>query len=253
VLTVSATDLGTPEPTWLAWPALRDAPPLTLGRALGPAGRLVVVAPHPDDEVLAAAGLMHHAAAEGHTVEIVAVTDGEASHPGLPGDRTRLAARRRRETTAALACLGLDPVVHHLGRPDGRVADDEASLAEHLSDVLDHTTTCVSPWRHDGHPDHEATGRAALTACRRTGATLVEYPVWAWHWATPPTGMPASQLRRLDLPPAVRAAKKDAIDRFHTQTRPLDEAPTDPVVLPPAVLARFLRGFETFLIRDEHP
>ena len=41
-------------------------------------------------------------------------------------------------------------------------------------------------WSHgDGHPDHEAVGRAAASACAHTGSTLLEYPVWMWHWATP--------------------------------------------------------------------
>ena len=46
-------------------------------------------------------------------------------------------------------------------------------------------TWCAATWRGDGHPDHEAVGRAAATAVERTGAVLVEYPVWMWHWALP--------------------------------------------------------------------
>jgi hypothetical protein len=37
--------------------------------------------------------------------------------------------------------------------------------------------------RGDGHPDHEAVGRAARSAARRTDAILLEYPIWMWHWA----------------------------------------------------------------------
>jgi hypothetical protein len=44
---------------------------------------------------------------------------------------------------------------------------------------------CLATWRGDGHPDHEAVGRAAARAARFVGATLWEFPVWAWHWARP--------------------------------------------------------------------
>ena len=40
------------------------------------------------------------------------------------------------------------------------------------------------PWRHDGHPDHEAAGRAAATTRphRRPAGGV---PIWLWHWAEP--------------------------------------------------------------------
>ena len=47
-------------------------------------------------------------------------------------------------------------------------------------------TWCAVTWRGDGHPDHEAVGRAGRPHPRaRAGAVLVEYPVWMWHWAVP--------------------------------------------------------------------
>jgi LmbE family N-acetylglucosaminyl deacetylase len=42
-----------------------------------------------------------------------------------------------------------------------------------------------APWRHDGHPDHDAAGRAATIASAAAGAPLLQYLVWAWHWADP--------------------------------------------------------------------
>ncbi|WP_424188127.1 PIG-L deacetylase family protein [Actinokineospora sp. G85] len=93
--------LGTAEELWLAWPALEALPRFT------PDDRpLVVVAPHPDDEVLGVGGLM----ALSGQVRLIAVTDGEASHPGSSA-RTpaEMAATRRRETADALAVLGVSP------------------------------------------------------------------------------------------------------------------------------------------------
>jgi LmbE family N-acetylglucosaminyl deacetylase len=227
------------------------APPLDVAELCDGASRVVVLAPHPDDEVLGVGGLMSCCARRGVTVEIVAVTDGEAALPSLRGGPEILRALRRQERAAALASLGLDPSVHELGLPDGAVEDHEAELVGRLGQLLDATSICVSPWRRDGHPDHDATGRAAVLACRARGARLVEYPIWAWHWATPAAGLPVGALRRLELSAADRARKAEAIERFTTQIRPVVEAPDDEVVLPPAVLERFGRSFETFLVEGD--
>ena len=75
----------------------------------------------------------------------------------------------------------------HLGVPDGAVAEAEASCVDRLTEQVGdgRGVLLVAPWRHDGHPDHEAAGRAAAAVAVRTGARLLEYPVWFWHWAEP--------------------------------------------------------------------
>ncbi len=186
----------------------------------------------------------------GASVTVVAVTDGEASHPGSPVARGDLARVRRREAAEAQRRLGLAAPVVHLGLPDGGVARHEEAVARALHDVLDEDAICVTPWRHDGHPDHDATGRASAVAARRRGARHLEYPVWAWHWAVP-AGDPARDLpwaggRRQDLPLTVQRAKGRAIDAFASQIAPLGDDPNGLVVLPAPVLARFRRPFEVF-------
>lgn len=234
---------GTAEAAWQAWsPAW---PVLSV-----PSTPPVVVAPHPDDEVLGAGGLLARlAAARAPGVDIVAVTDGEASHPdSTVYPRAELAALRRAETDEALARLGLRaPTVHRLGHPDGRV--DEAALTAALTALLTADRWCLASWRGDGHPDHEAVGRAAAAACARTGAQLVEYPIWTWHWARPDDPrVPWDRFRRLPLTEAERAAKRHALTAFVTQVQPLGPAPGDAPILPPHVLARFDRPEEGFFL-----
>ena len=69
---------GTDEHTWLGTRRLAALPKLSDRRPR----RLVVVAPHPDDEALGAGGLLQHMTRIGVEAMLVAVTDGEASHPG---------------------------------------------------------------------------------------------------------------------------------------------------------------------------
>lgn len=250
MLTVSETDLGTPEATWLAHPRLAGLAPLR--SPFAGIDHVVVVAPHPDDEILGAGGLLRASARAGLGMSIVAVTDGEASHPGSAWTGERLATRRRNESADALSRLGLIGVdVQRCAIADGAVAESEADLATALTGLLDRTTLCLATWRHDGHPDHDATGRAAAAAAAASGARLIEYPIWAWHWATPDGGLPLDRARRLDLSDDDRRAKARAITAFTSQIAPLGPGAADRIVLPPAIRARFGRRFETFLVAGE--
>lgn len=211
-----------------------------------PPARAVVVAPHPDDEVLAVGGLLALLARAGTRVEVVAVTDGEASHPGGSVPTADLARRRVAETRAALAALGLPAVVHRLGLPDGGAMALEQPVSDALQ--LDPSTWLLGPWQGEGHPDHEAVGRACVQAADRDGARLLAYPVWTWHWACPDDlRVPWRQALQVPLPAGVRAAKRRAVAAFASQLRPLGPLVTDAPVLPPHVLARFARPFEVVL------
>lgn len=237
---------GTPEATWQAWPALHRFPPL----ALADCDRVVLVAPHPDDEVLGAGGLLRLLAGRGVPIDVVAVTDGDASHPGSPTvTPVELASRRRDESTRALARLGIDALrVHRLGLGDGRVAACESALVDQLARVLgdaDDAVWCLSTWDGDGHPDHEATGRAAAAACAATGARLVSFPIWTWHWAQPDDPrVPWARARSVALDPATHAAKLAAVGCFDSQLHALSDHPGDAAILVPAFVARLTRRSE---------
>src|SRR5688572_26068919 len=91
--------------------------------------RLLVVAPHPDDESLGAGGLIARAVARGAAVHVVLATDGDNAawiqrvwerrwRIGEP-DRRRFGVWRRAEAMAALAALGVAPsAVTCLAYPD---------------------------------------------------------------------------------------------------------------------------------------
>lgn len=228
---------GTDDARWRSWPAVMQWPALTIDPPEPP----LVVAPHPDDEVLGVGGLL----AICRAAEVMAVTDGEASHPdSTVHTPAQLAALRRDETTEALRRLGLTGTpVRHLGQPDGGIDEDAVTAA--LIARLTPGRWCLATWRGDGHPDHEAVGRAAAAACAATGARLLEYPVWAWHWAEPGDDrVPWARAHRIDLPAPARLAKEAAIQAFPSQIADLGPEPADAAILPAHVLARFRRPFE---------
>ena len=238
---------GTPEADWRASGVL-EAVAVAEAAAVAPGGRAVVVAPHPDDEVLGVGGLLATWAGLGVPVLVVAVTDGEGSHPGSPTlDPDELAVRRRTERHDALGRLGLGAAtVVRLELPDGGVADAEDALTERLAGILAPGDLCLSPRPDDGHPDHDAVARA----CRRAGSTArgvrhAHFAVWWWHWARPDTDSGDwGNATRVVLTERALAAKRAAIGDFVTQVSALSDDPHDAVVLPPAVLDRLRREFE---------
>jgi len=235
---------GTPERAWVG--QLEQVSALRVGRP----PRAVIVAPHPDDEVLAAGGLMQRLAHGGTHLTVVSVTEGEASHPNSPTVTPKaLAARRAGELRRALDLLGLrSPTVLRLGLADGAVAAQTAALAARLDGLLGPDALCVAPWHHDGHPDHDAAGRAAATACAATGASLVGYLVWTWHWAEPGDHrVPWTRARRVALSGMELTRKRSAIGSFRSQTEALSDRPGDEAVLDVEMVAHFDRPHELFL------
>ncbi|MCD9028130.1 PIG-L family deacetylase [Luteimonas sp. BDR2-5] len=255
--TVAAVDIamspriegaGTPESAWRRSPWLAALPMLDAGAWLAGIRRLVVVAPHPDDEALGAGGLIATARAAGLDVRVVSVTDGEACYPGVDAwPAARLRAARRRELARAMACLGVCAgAITSLDLGDGHVAAQERVLSDALRPLLRSGDRVLTTWRGDGHPDHEACARGVERAAAACAADVVQFPVWAWHWMSPDVAVaPLPEAFRCRLPAAACSAKAKALACFASQLRSDD--PAVPPILPPHVLARFGRGFEVLL------
>ena len=224
-------DGGTPGQTWTGWGRRFAALDIEQCPAL------LLVAAHPDDETLGLGATAAALAARGVTVAVVAVTDGEAAYPDDPGRCAELAHVRRAELVAASARLGLAAPVF-LGIPDGEVTASEDRLEAELKALLAESAPgawCAATWRGDGHPDHEATGRAAAAASRSFASVFVEYPIWMWHWALPDDpAVPWEKARRVSVKARDVAAKEGALHCFSSQL----ERDDGPPLLAPEVIAR---------------
>lgn len=240
---------GSLEADWAACTWLEALPVHDAASVLRDVRRLVVVSPHPDDEVLACAGVMQAALAQDIAVHVVSVTDGEACYPDAPlWPAARLRDARRHELATAMRLLGLDAThVTPLGLPDGSVATHEAELAAQLAAQALPGDLLVAPWVGDAHPDHDAAGRAAQAAARGRGIRSLQYPVWAWHWLDPraATG-PWPGAMRIPMSRAAQARKHDAMQAFVTQTGAVEGLDCEPI-LPAHVTARFRRAFEVLI------
>lgn len=133
--------------------------------------RLLLIAPHPDDESLALGGLIQHAVRQQARVTLVQVTDGD-NNPWPQRwlerrwrigteDRQRWGRRRADEMLQAMQQLGLDATSRQqLGWPDmGITARLQARGTDTISavaDILRQTAPdmVVLPTLDDGHPDH---------------------------------------------------------------------------------------------------
>ncbi|CAM5781250.1 PIG-L deacetylase family protein [Rhizobacter fulvus] len=238
----------TPEREWQIWLRNLRPPSLTLDEAVPSSARVVAVAPHPDDEVLACGGLLARHAERGGLVAIVAVTDGEASHQAdADWPPLRLAPARRAERQAGLKRLGVSvDTITSLAVPDGSVAAFGVDLEDALRRVLRSDDTVVTTWQGDGHPDHEATGSATASACEAVGCRLLEAPVWMWHWSGPDDPrVPWHRLRALALPSDALARKTAALRAHETQLSPRVGGTA---VLGPEVLARAARDTEYLFV-----
>ena len=232
---------GTAEEAWESWVELGRLP------VADPAAwaSAVIVAAHPDDEVLGAGGTIAILAAAGARLRLVAVTDGEASHPGA--DPAQIARARTTETAAALETLGAGDIeVIRLRLPDTGLAACEDELAAMLRAQCAGFGTVLAPWEADAHADHEAAGRAARRAARQAGQDVLAYPIWMWHWAKPGDGrVPWHRACQIPLPADAAARKRAAIGTFTSQLTDRDGAGGP--VLPAGIVAHFTRRQEVLL------
>jgi len=133
--------------------------------------RILVVTAHPDDVDFGAAGSVATWTDAGIHVAYCLVTDGDAGGSDNTITRARMAEIRREEQTAAAAAVGVTEL-HFLGYPDGRVTaslDLRRDISRVIRTVRPDRVCVQSPERrwdriYASHPDHLASGEAALAA-----------------------------------------------------------------------------------------
>lgn len=221
-------------------------------------GRVLVVAPHQDDESLGCGGTIALLRQLCIPVQVVFTTDGSLSHPNSKKYPAQsLIALREQEAIKALQILGVDAGdITFLRLPDGRLPSagepgfDEA--ADKVREVLQTTQpqTIILPWQRDPHADHRATWQMTTQAMQKTGEDYrrLEYLVWLWERAAE-SDLPLPgevQVWQTDISNVIEL-KRRAIEAHISQTTGLIDDDPEGFTLSAGVLAHFDRKEELFV------
>ncbi len=157
--------------------------------------RLLVFAPHPDDESLACGGLIQRARRAGAAVSVVIATNGDANpwpqrliekrwHLG-PDAAQRWGAVRHAEATVALQALGIS--IDHArflqwadqGLTKRLMQDGNPSVTQLRKLIAAHRPTLVAmPSLRDSHPDHSALALMLMAALRGENSQARAISYW---------------------------------------------------------------------------
>lgn len=197
---------------------LSSSSPVTLAMSLvePEACSVVVLAPHPDDEVIGCGGTILRHVAAGARVACAVVNRGERScgRPGLTQEQR--AAAREAESRASAAALGLEEIVFLPGRNlTPFTADQRNALAAFLE--RRRPDLVYVPHFLETHPDHHEANRLLAAAWRpaRGAARVRAYEVWtpllSATCTVDITGVLEKKLEAL----ALHRTALDAVDYLH--------------------------------------
>lgn len=147
------------------------------------ASKIIVFAPHPDDETLGCGGTIAKKMSKGYEVLVVVMTDGKNSFAELLGiysDPTPEEVKeiRKEEIRKATSRLGVpERNLLFLDFEDGRLCDYEAVAEEKVADILsDYSPLQVFfPYFKDFNIDHKATNRVVRKAIEKQNLRTTKY------------------------------------------------------------------------------
>ena len=215
------------EPTALMWIRI-----LLMTITLSEFDRILFFAAHPDDEGLAAAGLLRRAALLGARVHLVFATNGdnnvwaqrwvERRWQVAESDRLRWGELRKREVRAAMEVMGLkrQASLRFLNFPDQAMTSFLRKAPARLSAILREEidrfkpTLIIAPALYDAHPDHSALSVAIALAVERSDRPATRCYYYIIHR---PRRMPESVIRELRLTDGEQHRKRNAIDCYRSQ------------------------------------
>ena len=140
--------------------------------------RLLVLAPHPDDEVIGCGGVVALHLKERRKVRVIVATDGTAAE-AAGDDRDAYRIRREAESSAALERLGRGAEVEFLRFRDRELDASRDLLASQLRGQLDafKPDLVLVPSPIEFHPDHLALSRVFCAVVERDPSLFAELAV----------------------------------------------------------------------------
>ncbi len=189
--------------------------------ALSLTEKTVIIAPHPDDEVIGCAGLIQALVDRGMPPHVIILTGGEGAHRGCcdTSDEEIIAARHQL-TLRAAATLGLpESHIHCLHYPDGAVAL-EHSETDRLQALLSELApqSVFVPHCGEGWSDHLQAAEITKYLLKGQDVSIYEYCVWMWYYNV--WRLDYRNARVLRMSRAQHQRKLQAIDEYVTPQAP---------------------------------
>lgn len=129
---------------------------------------VLVLAPHPDDEVFGCAGTLARHVRAGCQVQVIVLSDGAFS--AAAAQKNQVIATRQAESCAAADLLGYPPPIFW-GLPDRGIEYGEALVCRVMDAIrVVNADLVYAPALSEIHPDHRALAMVAVEAIRRLGA-----------------------------------------------------------------------------------
>lgn len=148
-------------------------------------GKILILAPHPDDEVFGCSGLVQQQIASGREIYIIFMTRGEASHSNCCNiDRELLKRERAKLTDKALSLLGVKQYnISRLSYTDGSLSysSEETKKLKKSIDQINPDAIFV-PHSGEGWNDHIETQNIARELIKDKNIELYAYCVWFWYY-----------------------------------------------------------------------
>ena len=193
-------------------------------------GNILVVAAHPDDEILGCGGTIARLVEEGNTVHVLIVAEGATSRRDDREDTSsREINKLRAAATKAAGILGAQ-APHYAGLPDNRLDGQERlDIIKTIERVLEATRPSTVYTHHAGdlNVDHRRLHEAVLTACRPLPGSSVQSifafeTVSSTEWSS--TAFPPFVPNRFVDITGQLDKKIQALDQYDMEMRPYPHA-----------------------------
>ena len=154
----------------------------------GRKGNILVIAPHPDDDVLGAGGTMAAASDQGKGIFSVYITDGRGSpRKDQSISDEAMAVRREKEAQSALQAVGAVGAFFLQRRSEEIAGEIGQKTGKELTELLQfmQPEEVFLPAPYERHRTHQRCTRMSIDALRMAGdlkTTLLGYSLWGSFW-----------------------------------------------------------------------
>ncbi len=147
--------------------------------------RILIFAPHPDDEVLGCGGTIAKYATEGSSIKVAYVTDGRNGNPRFSAEE--MVIERKKEGIEGLRALGCGDNVF-MDYPDSGLKANKESIERTLRLIEEYGPDAIfTPNPLDNHPDHICTTQMVAAALKSYTEDTDCYCYEVWSALTPNT------------------------------------------------------------------